>query len=204
MPREDATELRLPRLERYLSRLPGGLEAHPGAQTRGVLVRLLLEGYPRSDLLAVLDEPLRRLAVDPPMDSDWVSEVHLMALTRAVADVRGLDDAALIAWHRERNRALALHPVFALLLSFVSADAVFRLAAARWASWHRGSTLEVIERREGWGRLELRFPSRLYDTLALRSLAGVFTAVLEASRAPSPGVTLEWADDERAHYLARW
>src|SRR5512139_1401188 len=92
----------LVRLERYVAGLPGGLDAHTGAQAKGSLVRSVLEGQPVAALLERLPGPLRRLAAEPPVGSEWVPEAHLGALLLAVADLRGMTDEDACAWARVR------------------------------------------------------------------------------------------------------
>ncbi len=192
------------RLDRYLAGLPGGLEACPDALAKGALVRNLLDGLPVPALLPALPEPLRSLAADPPVGSEWVPEAHLGALVLAVADVRGLADAPLHAWTRERNRRLFRSPAYRILMEVATPAQLLRFAGARWANWHRGTTLEVDGIADDGVRASLRFPPGLFDATLLGGLAEAFAAALELANAAAPRVTVVSREPGLAWFHASW
>ncbi len=194
----------LPRLERYLAALPGGLDAFPSALAKGALVRNILEDEPLPELLPALPEPLRRLAADPPVGSEWVPEAHFDALLLAVADVRGLTDAELLAWTRKKNLRLFSSPAYRILMMVTSPSQVIRFAGARWANWHRGSTLELHGIADDGVRVHLRYPRGLFDGTLLRVYGEAFTAALETARAKQPVVTVVAEQPGLAQYEASW
>lgn len=194
-----------PRLERYLAGLPGGFDAHPGCLAKGALVRNLLEHQPLVAALAQkFPEPLRRLAAEPPVGSEWVPEVHFSALLLAVADARELTGPQLLSWTRDRNRALFRSPAYRILMAVASPAMLLRFAPARWANWHRGTSLEVIGVADDGVRVTLGFPRGLFDATLVRVYAEAFTAALELANARKPRVDLLAEEPGVARYRASW
>lgn len=192
-------------MERYLAGLPGGLDAHPECLAKGALVRNLLEHQPLvARLVARFPEPLRRLATEPPVGSEWVPEVHFAALLLAVADARELTSAQLLAWTRDRNRSLFRSPAYRLLMAVASPAVLLRLAGGRWGNWHRGTTLEVLGISDDGVRVALGFPEGLFDTTLARVYAEAFTAALELANARRPRVELVEEGPGFARYHASW
>jgi hypothetical protein len=194
----------LPRLARYVAGLPDGLASHPECKAKGSLVRSLLEEQSRADLVAALPGSLRPLALDPPMGSEWIPEVQFVGLIHAVADLRRMRDGDVLAWSRERNRALFRNPAYRILVSVVSPARLIRFAGARWGAFHRGSTLSVEDATDTSVRFLLEFPQGLFDPLALGAYGEAFAAALEASHANDPEVRVDAADATSAEYLVSW
>ncbi len=194
----------LQRLDRWLAELPGGLDSYPNAQAKGSIVRSLLAGQPIPELAARLPGPVRRLATDPPVGSEWVPEAHFAALLLGIADVRGMTDAEVCGWARAHNRALFESPAYRILMEVMAPGALVRFAGKRWENWHRGTRLDVEGVSDDGVRLTLTFPARLYDDLLLRVFGEAFAAALELSNAASPSVVIEARGPEAARYLARW
>ena len=194
----------LARLERYLAGLPRGLETHPAAQAKGSLVRSILAGQPVPALLERLPPPLRRLAADPPVGSEWIPEAQFCGLLLAVADLRLMSDEEVLAWSRARNRALFESPAYRILMSVMSPGSLVRFAGRRWENWHRGTSLEIEGAADEGVRATLRFPAGLFDGLLLRAFGEAFSAALEMANAAFPRVVVEAEGPESARYLARW
>ncbi len=194
----------LPRLERYLSGLAGGLSAYPACLAKGALVRNLFHLHPATDVADRLPEPLRTLALEPPMGSEWIPEVHFAALLLAVADLRGLDEPALRAWTRDRNRLLFASPAYRILMAVASPAQLLRFAGARWCNWHRGSSLEIDGIGDDGVRVSLHFPAALIDGSMAVVYGEAFTAALEVARARLPRVDVVELTAARARFLATW
>lgn len=194
----------LERLERYLAQLPGGLDAYPAAQAKASLVRNALAGQSLAHAAPMLPPPLVKLVLEPPVESEWVPEVHFTALLHALADIRGMADAAVCAWARERNRALFRTPAYRILMTVASPAAMVRFAGRRWTAWHRGTELAVEGAADDGVRATLRFPDGLFDALAVRIYAEAFAAALEMANARSPEVRIETEARGFARYVARW
>jgi hypothetical protein len=138
------------------------------------------------------------------MDSEWVPEAHFVALNYAIFDWRGLSDAEALAWVRQRNRVLFSGTLYRMLMAVVSPEALLRFTSARWSAAHRGTSLGLLEAARGRARFELQFPLRLFDLLFLRMYGESFKVAIELTRVRDVEVTVEWAGESAAHYLARW
>lgn len=192
-----------PSYDRYVAGLPGGLAAYPEAQAKGSIVRSLIEAQPEA-LHRALPEPVRALAVDPPIDSDWVPEAHVAALIHAIGEIRGYTASELGAWARACNRTLFASPLYRILMAVASPEALLRHAGRRWTNFHRGSTLCFDGFSDDGVRLTLRFPGTLFDGVVLRTFAEAFAAALEANHVREPLVHVEVRGPGFARYLARW
>jgi hypothetical protein len=192
-----------PSFERYVAGLPGGLDAFPAAQAKGSLVRSVIEGQPET-LLQTLPEPVRALALDPPVDSDWVPETHFAALVHAVSERRRYGVREYGAWVRNSNRALFASPLYRILMSVVTPGALLRHTGKRWGNFHRGSTLALDGFADEGARLTLTFPAGVFDGLLLRGYGEALAAALEAAHAKDPIVEIESSGPGFARYLARW
>jgi hypothetical protein len=192
-----------PSYDRYVNGLPGGLGAHPAAQAKGSIVRSHLEDL-SPGLLRSLPTPLLRLAADPPVDSDWVPETYLCALIHAIAERRRYSEREFLAWIRARNRALFARPLYRLLMTVVSPEALMRHAGRRWGNFHRGSSLELDGYSDDGARFTLSFPEGLFDRAPLLAFGQAFAAALELAGAKDPLVDVETEGVGFARYLARW
>lgn len=191
-------------MERYLAGLPAGLDSFPECLAKGSVLRSTLLQQPIEELAARVPAPLKALVTDPPVDSEWISEARFVALYHAVADVRGYSDAEVLAWARERNRALFRNPAYRILMAVSSPGTLIRGAAMRWSNWHRGTSLEIEGIQDEGVRALLRFPEGLFDTTMLRVFGEAFAAGLELARAPSPSTTVELDAPGVARYLCTW
>lgn len=167
-------------------------------------MRNLLEGQDLPRLLPLLPAPLRALAAEPPVGSEWIPEVHFDALLLAVSDALGLDDAQVLAWSRDRNRALFRSPAYRMLMAVAAPSQLLRFAGARWANWHRGSTLDVEGISDDGVTLLLRAPRALFDPLVVRVFGEAFVAALELAGAASPAVAVAEEAAGRVRYRASW
>jgi hypothetical protein len=192
-----------PSFDRYVAGLPGGLGAFPAALAKGSLVRSVIDGQPEA-LLRALPEPVRALALDPPLDGEWVPEVRFAALVHAVAEARRWGTREYCGWVRGCNRALFASPLYRLLMTVVSPEALLRHAGRRWGNFHRGSTLELEGVADDGVRLGLRFPAGVFDTVLLLGYAEALAAALEAAHAREPVVEIDAREAGFARYVARW
>jgi len=192
------------RMERYLAGLPAGLDSFPECMAKGSVLRSTLIQQPVSELAARLPAPLRALVTDPPVDSEWLSEARFVAIYLAVADVRGLSEGEVLAWARDRNRALFRNPAYRILMAVSSPATLLRGATMRWSNWHRGSTLEVEGITDVGVRALLRFPPGLFDDLMLKVFGEAYSAGLELARAKSPASSVELLEPGVARYLVSW
>lgn len=191
-------------MDRYLAGLPAGLDSFPECVAKGSVLRSTLVQQPVAEIAARLPAPLRQLVTDPPVDSEWMSEVRLVAIYLGVTDVRGYGDADVLAWARDRNRALFRNPAYRILMAVSSPATLLRGATMRWSNWHRGSTLEIEGIADAGVRALLRFPPGLFDDLMLKVFGEAFSAGLELARAPTPAASVELVAPGVARYLVTW
>ena len=191
-------------MDRYLAGLPAGLDSFPECVAKGSVLRSTLVQQPVAEIAARLPAPLRALVVDPPVDSEWMSEVRLVAIYLGVTDVRGYGDADVLAWARDRNRALFRNPAYRILMAVSSPATLLRGATMRWSNWHRGSTLEIEGITDAGVRALLRFPPGLFGDLMLKVFGEAFSAGLELARAPAPAASVELVAPGVARYLVTW
>jgi hypothetical protein len=194
----------LPRLDAYLAALPGGLAAYPECQAKGTIVRMMVADRPVAVPAGALPAELLRLVDEPPMGSEWVREVHAMALLYGLADVAELADEALITVSRERDRRTFESPAYRFLMAVATPGLLVRSAAARWSNFHRGSSLEVEGIADDGVRVGLRFPRGIFDGLHLRCFAGSFVAALELSNARAPHADIVESGPGYARYKVAW
>lgn len=192
-----------PSYERYVAGLAGGLDAFPAARAKGSLVRSVIDAQP-AELLRTLPEPVRGLALSPPIDSEWVPEAHLAALIHAVSERRRFGAREYCAWVRTCNRALFARPLYRLLMAVASPETLLRHAGKRWENFHRGSDLAHDGVADDGVRLTLTFPAGVFDDFVLRGYGEAFAAALEAARAKDPLVEIEARGPGFARYVARW
>ena len=195
---------KLARVEAYLSSLPGGASAYPDCQAKGILVRTLAAEQGIGVVSTRLPEPFRSLLEELPVGSEWVPEVHYLALIYVLADANGLGDEAILAGVRDRHRRMFESPTYRLLMAGASPGALVRGAGLRWANWHRGSTLEVEGIADDGVRLALKFPPGIFDGLHLRVFAEAFLAALDVSRARSPRAEIVEGGASLARYRVTW
>ena len=192
-----------PSYARYVAGLPGGLEAYPGAQAKGSLVRAFLEGQP-PEVLRRLPAALQALVREPPIDSDWIPEVLFCAFFHALCEALGHGPAERSAWIRARNRSIFSGPLYGLLMTVVSPERMLRESTRRWGVFHRGSPVEFEGFSDDGARVALRFPVGVFDPFMLEAFGEAFAAALDAARAKDPTVEVEVSLPGFARYVARW
>lgn len=194
----------LARMEAYLASLPGGLAAYPECQAKGILVRMLTAEEAYLWASSKIPRELRRLVEEPPIASEWVPEVHYLALIYALADAAGQEDDAILAAVRDRDRRMFDLPAYRILMAVTSPAALLRNADQRWATWHRGSTLEIEGIADDGVRVGLRYPRGLFDGLHLRVFGEAFLAALDLSSATAPRAEIAEVRVGYARYKVAW
>ncbi len=192
-----------PRVAAYLSALPHGAASHPQCVARAAMLRRALADRPLTrDQVEALPAPVRAVATCPPLDGEWVSDVHLVCTLFAAADAHGLRDDAYLEWMRDLNLRM-FESLFRTSVAAESPEEVLARAPERWSIFHRGSTLSVTAQRPGWARVRLAFPPSLFHGLALRQFAPVFEAALRISE-PSGRVACAGEDEIGGEFLVTW
>jgi hypothetical protein len=193
-----------PRLDAYLAALPGGLSAYPDCLAKGTIIRAMVTDGLGAVPSGALPPELARLLEDLPMGSEWVPEVQVMGLMYGLADASGLSDEGLIAANRARDRRTFESPAYRVLMAVATPGLLMRNAAGRWATFHRGSTLEVEGIADDGVRIGLRFPRALFDGLHLRCFGGAFVSALELSNARAPRADIVEACPGYARFRVAW
>jgi len=125
-----------PRLAEYVARLPEGLRSFPECRAKASLLRALLEARGERPLTLSAHAPreLVDLVRHPPMPSDWISEVHYVAVhhliaTLGAADVLSRDLIASVVAN-EPERFLRLWAVMRPLYQDLATSASLKQIAA--------------------------------------------------------------------------
>ena len=192
-----------PRLSQYLASLPAALKSYPEFQTKGAVLRNVMDMM--SPAKRPFPEPLAPLIKAPPKHSAWIPEVHLWAILLAEADQQSMSEATFIDWSRRTNLRLLEGPVYKFLFAMISAKTVLQLAAISFRSFHQGVEFAIAKSNERGGSIvDLRFPPRLINELCLRGLCTGLEAGLVMAKAPQAKVVLEQTTDTAARFLATW
>jgi hypothetical protein len=189
-------------LAAYLSALPAGLASHPQCQVKGSVLRGLFESTPVPFPRAILPPQLVSLVDDPPLPTDWISEVHFVALM--TAHESQLTASAHERWVYERNQRLLRSPLYAVLFRVVGPSRVFSGMANRWRAFRRWTELTRIDQGDRHAAVELRYPTNLYSESALVNVCGAFRAVFDASGATSSHVRVTFHGPTSAIIEAKW
>ena len=192
-----------PRVLRYLSGLPEGLDAHPTYVQKGALFRQLLQLAPAkwgSDLPAPLDALVR---APPPLNA-WISEVQATVVHLAIVDVQGWDDRYFVARSLTLIRELLRGPLYRILMTVTTPTWLVRGAASRWGAVHRGIALSARMSGSTSALFKVTFPSRLVPPLLAECFATGFQAALEGASAKKVTSSLVMSTDENAVYRCDW
>ena len=123
------------------------------------------------------------LVWDPPPPSVQVHTPLAMAVLLALRD----GCCASIAEFERLNYDAAVQmyrrPAYRFMMYTVSPERVLRTASSRWAAFHAGSSLRVVDMADGAATLALSFPVSLYDEVVLRGFVGSLRAAAEAAGA---------------------
>lgn len=192
-------------MDRYLEALPHGLDSHPQCLIKGVIARMITDRLPRSRALEELPEPLRRLVEYPPLPTEWVPEVHASALILySVQAVYGSVDA-FVRRAYEDNVALLDSVAYKILFRFIGPRRLIERAPARWALFHRGTELTVLDGRASNSVLiQLRTPPKHVPAVMARTHASSYRAALESAGAKNVRVDFEFKDAGTIEYRGRW
>jgi len=193
-----------PSVEAYLASLPRGLASYPECQHKGEPLGVWLQRSPTRDVARLVPPQVAALLDGDRAALSWVPEVHTNVLYLAMRQAHFADDAAFLAHARECNRAVLETPMNRLILWAAAPRSILRGAGLRWASLHRGSSMEVRVLRDSSAEMVLTFPRGLYPELVLRGNATGFAAALENAGARDVEVHLRAVEPTRAIFTGRW
>lgn len=196
-----------PRLSRYLAALdadPGqGLDAFPQLRVKASLLQFATNRQPTTFDLAPLPERLRALLDGGRLVTEWITEVEYHAVTLALWDGHGLDDAAACAFWYDVIRAQRHSKLYGRLLALVTPSRLLRAAPMVWGYFHRGVKLELASAAHDHAVIDLWAPAALWPPLVLRAYASVFYGAVVHRPPTGDEVTIE-EDAERTRYRLRW
>jgi hypothetical protein len=196
----------LPQYHAFLAALPEGLASYPDALEKSAVNRHFLAGATTAlgNKMASFPEPLRKVLVEPPPHSSWVSQVLAHAVRAAVRDLLfpSLDD--YLAYALRGNRDLLGSPVYAFLFRLVGPKTILRGAQGRWGQLHRGMSMTVESDGENRCVVTLGYPAGLVVDAEARSYAVAFQAAMELSGARGVSCSVAAFDRTGARFLGRW
>ncbi len=170
----------LPTLEKYLARLPDGLDSYPTVSAKGLTVRTLLQD-PIHPIVAAggLPDALAHLVHTPPGADSWVPLVWLLAL-QAIAFDRvfgeGGGTAAYEEWMFQRNLRLLRMPGNREVLDVPRPALLFSANTTRWSAFYRGTTLSFLEGGKGRATFRLAHPAHCFHAIGRIGLGAAFRA----------------------------
>ncbi len=136
--------------------------------------------------LAALPTRVGELARNLPPVSAWIPEVVVMTYMIALRDVHFPPpggDAAYARWTYDRNRRLLGGRLYRALFLLVSPERLFNHVGGRSGRIRRGSTLELVEHRLGYAKLQTHYPSFLHDESLALGMRAAFRAAAELAGA---------------------
>lgn len=185
------------RLDDYLRSLPDGLDSFPQYRANASMVRLALEHRALSPaVIEALPEPLRQLAIHPPLASTWVPEVHYCGFSLAIADAEDMWSKAFGEFWYAVSKSLTTSPLYAGLLAYLSPRILLRSSALRWSAFHRGIGLTTRSRGSEL-LLTLTFPPTLPPLLCVEAYTQVFSALVDTTNAGARMSLVEHATTTR-------
>lgn len=188
----------------YLAALPHAEDSYPECLVKGSVVRALSESSPtgvRQDF-SELPTSVRELIAKPPLPNVWLSEVKFNVLV--LAHQERFSREAADAWVYERNRQLFASPLYRMLFFLVSPERLFVGVSNRWSAFRRGSTLELVSKREKNATLVLHFPAHLHNEMTVGNFPIALRAASEAAGAKKPEVRITALDAVHAEFETRW
>jgi hypothetical protein len=197
----------LPTLQRYLDGLPRGVDSYPSATAKGAIVRAVLGSEAGQSLASAegLPQCVRDLMEHPPAVAAWVPETHYVSMVTALHDHHFAGNVeATAAWAYEENKKLLSSPLYRVMFLVLSPERMFLAAGKRWGAFHRGSVLEVVERKKHSATMRLTYPAGLMNHVVLQGHCSSFRGAGEAAGARLMRVRHEAESDSAALYDLAW
>jgi hypothetical protein len=170
---------------------------------KAAMLRRALADRPMTrDQVDGLPAPVRAVVSCPPLDGEWVSDVHLVCILFSVADACEMSDDAYLEWMRDLNLRM-FRTLFWNVVKAESPEQILARAPERWSIFHRGSRVAVTGQEPGRARLRLAYPPWLFHGLALRQFAPIWEVALRLS-APSGRIACVGEDATGGDFLATW
>jgi hypothetical protein len=193
----------------YLAALPRGIDSYPHALVKGSVVRGTIResGLTLADVAGLVPQPVEELVRHPPGVSDWIPETYHVVLGSAVFDLKFREAGGIPAfenWILESNRKLLRGPLYRVMFLVLRPQRIFSGSGKRWASFHRGSLLNVVSLVEGGAEVRLVHPPHLFTEVGLGAFTRAFQAALEAGGAGQARVRAKIESETATLYTAEW
>lgn len=192
-----------PRTTRYLRSLPNGLLSHPECECKASVYREALANLPRTMDVRGLDPLLADYFTNPMPVSSWIPEVVNSAVFLAMADAFFATDTAFVDWIGGFAEATFRSPMYRVLMSVASPQALAQGGNRRWRAFHTGSEFESKIGDNGT-ETTIRFPPNTFDALVVRGTLRAIQAAYRASGAREATVELVRFAPTEAVYRAIW
>ena len=135
---------------------------------------------------------------------DWVPTVHANVLYLAIRGAQFADDAAFLVHATACSRSWLRTPANRALFWVMTPKDILRATAPRWATVHRGVSINVRIRGENAAELELGFAPHLFPDTILLAMKTGFVVVLENAGAHNVAIDLHTVEPTRALFVGRW
>ena len=195
------------RLERYLARLPEGVDSYPDVVVKASTFTAALADKPLPAGRGLLPAPIEKLLVTPPLVSAWVPEVHMVSIFKLIGDHhfegRG-GTPAFLDWVYAQNQKLLGGKLYRALFWFLSPEQVFRGIEQRWGAFRRGTSLTLTARSDHHAVFEFRYPRNLLDDEGLLAIGTALRVAGEAAGAKSTAVELVDVTPTSGHVRMNW
>ena len=194
---------RLPSLDDYVAMLPDGLDSFPEAKAKASLYRSTVE-HTLLDDVDLLPPALRPLITDPVPVSSWIPEVHSHAMILVCRDVAFESDEEFIEFTYQQQRALFSGRLYRIMLALASPSVLFRTAAMRWKSFHRGSSFTVEHWTSTSAQIRIEHPPGLWHGVLSGALLAGLRAVLDLSGAQNTRLEIAEHAAEHMRLVGSW
>lgn len=195
------------RLERYLARLPDGVDSYPDVVVKASTFTAAVADKPLPIGRGQVPAPIEKLILNPPLVSAWVPEVHMVAIFKMIGDYhfegRG-GTHAFLDWMHDQNHKLLGGKLYRTLFYFLTVDHVFRGIEYRWSAFRRGTTLAATERSDHHAVFELRYPRHLLDDEGLLAIGMALRAAGEVAGAKQTTLNLVDVSPTSGHVRLDW
>jgi len=187
------------RVTAYLQALPRGLRSYPDFQVKASLFRFALAARPVKGNLDGLPPQLAKVLREPPLASDWLSEVEYCAGTLAIADLYAMNETMFKVFWYDVMKLVNTGKIYGFLVSMLTPEQLLSGMAMRWGVFHRGVRCDAKASPEGM-EVTLTYPPGLLDPLSIKGYVAVFQSVVDVSRHPQSRVTFLGATPTSARY----
>lgn len=195
------------RLERYLARLPNGVDSYPDVVVKASTFTACIADKPLHVRRGQVPAPIEKLILMPPLVSAWVPEVHMISIFKLIGDHhfegRGGTEAFL-EWVYDQNRKLLGGKLYRALFWLLNPEAVFRGVEQRWGTFRRGTSLSIVQRSARHAIFEFRYPRHLLDDEGLLAISTALRAAGEAAGAKRTAIELVDVSPVLGHVRMDW